>query len=532
MVNKKLRMHQEDLLKRSFEIVSSKVTSKFTTAAITAGGGKTLAAALFSKTLLDAKKISRVCWVTPRTSLTSQAASSFRDKDFNPNYSARECNNILPFFREIDKGQISYITTYQAISAAPLKHLNELSKQPYLLILDEPHHLSLDNTKEDSLWYKSVEPLVSNAFHTLLISGTLTRHDKSLIPFITYEEDSDGRKFPIKDIIYSRYDGLIESAIVPIKFHFISGWASYEDSEGKHRVESSLATDSEVSKVIQTLLMKSSYRDSVLKQGLDEWILSRNQYKSRAIVICATQDMAESVSEQIKTMYKGVQVALAISREGAESQETIKKFRKNEYGHVLVTVGMAYEGLDVPDCKTLICLTDTRSIPWLEQAFARVTRVDYKAVAAGITYEQQRASIYVPDDPKMRAIVDYFEDEQDRGLKAKKEKEAQLEEEEKEKGDRKAPGASFTSLGAESIGTTTSVLGLSLDDTVTLLPEAEDEKDVRRKIEMYARRRDVIKRLPRGSTNKLVYSQFGKPRNKMGLTELNKVLNYLISLTR
>lgn len=528
---KKMRMHQAELIRRAEDVVKGTIQDKKTVAHITPGGGKSLAAAAFSKALLDARKVSRVVWICPRTSLVTQAAAGFRDKDFNPNYSAREADNIAPLFRDTAKGQVAYVTTYQSVVAQPALHFRELNKLPYLLILDEPHHLSDDDDSGTGLWVKAIEPIVEGATHTLLMTGTIERHDKKLIPFVDYDDEGD-RVFPKKDIFYSRFEALLEEAIVPIDFTYANGWAEYQDADGKHKVESTLATEKEISKVIQTLLSKSEYRDSLLKRGLDQWVLSRKQYPWRAIVICATQDMAESVAKQIQSMYKSAEVALAISREGSESQRVIKRFRNKEYGHILVTVGMAYEGLDVPDCKTLVCLTDTRSIPWLEQAFARVTRVDYKAMGSGIGYDKQRANIFVPDDPKMRAVVSYFEDEQDRGIRVKKEKENL---EERESAERGAPGSAFTPLGAGTIGTSIATLdATTIDDSLaesSPVLVAEDEKEIRRKIEMLTRRRDIIKRLPRGSTNKLLFSQFGKPRNKMGISELSKVLNYLTSLT-
>ena len=65
---------------------------------------------------------------------------------------------------------------------------------------------------------------------------------------------------------------------------------------------------------------------------------------------------------------------------------------------VLVTVGMAYEGMDAPEISHVACLTQIRSVPWLEQMVARATRFD----PLGGDYEEQRAVIYHPDDPLFR----------------------------------------------------------------------------------------------------------------------------------
>jgi len=43
---------------------------------------------------------------------------------------------------------------------------------------------------------------------------------------------------------------------------------------------------------------------------------------------------------------------------------------------VLVTVAMAYEGLNIPAVSHIICLTRIRSAPWIEQMTARANRID------------------------------------------------------------------------------------------------------------------------------------------------------------
>jgi type I site-specific restriction endonuclease len=40
---------------------------------------------------------------------------------------------------------------------------------------------------------------------------------------------------------------------------------------------------------------------------------------------------------------------------------------------VLVTVAMAYEGMDCPEVSHVVALTHIRSRPWLEQMIARAT---------------------------------------------------------------------------------------------------------------------------------------------------------------
>ena len=100
-------------------------------------------------------------------------------------------------------------------------------------------------------------------------------------------------------------------------------------------------------------------------------------------------------------------VALAISDE-RDAVERIARFRLRPDPSVLVTVGMAYEGMDAPEISHVACLTQIRSVPWLEQMVARATRFDPR----GGAYEDQRAVVYHPDDPLFRMFRRAIEVEQ------------------------------------------------------------------------------------------------------------------------
>src|SRR3712207_319257 len=88
------------------------------------------------------------------------------------------------------------------------------------------------------------------------------------------------------------------------------------------------------------------------------------------------------------------EVRLATSDERT-SHEALAAFRLLAEPSILVTVAMAYEGLDAPETAVVAALTSIRSRPWLEQMVARASRVDPN----GGPYESQRALVFHPDDP-------------------------------------------------------------------------------------------------------------------------------------
>ena len=119
----------------------------------------------------------------------------------------------------------------------------------------------------------------------------------------------------------------------------------------------------------------------------------------KLLVVAPDQATARQYAATIRGWLGGAEagVALAISDE-RDAVERIARFRLLPEPAVLVTVGMAYEGMDAPEVTHLACLTHVRSVPWLEQMVARATRFD----AHGGEYEGQTAVVYHPDDPLFR----------------------------------------------------------------------------------------------------------------------------------
>jgi hypothetical protein len=75
---------------------------------------------------------------------------------------------------------------------------------------------------------------------------------------------------------------------------------------------------------------------------------------------------------------------------------------------MLVTVAMAYEGLDAPEVAVAAALTHIRSRAWLEQMVARATPVDPNAGP----YASQNALVFHPDDPLFARFRHSIETEQ------------------------------------------------------------------------------------------------------------------------
>src|SRR3954453_21336782 len=110
-------------------------------AAVTPGGGKSLLPVIAGSHLIRAGVVERICWVVPRDSLRLQAEEAFADPHWrmalNHPLTVRAADNEP----DPSRGLAGYVTTYQAIAAAPDLHLAELRRHRPRLVVDEVHPL-------------------------------------------------------------------------------------------------------------------------------------------------------------------------------------------------------------------------------------------------------------------------------------------------------------------------------------------------------------------------------------------------------
>src|SRR5919202_6702092 len=137
-----LRAHQHALANLVGAIATGEATAvSDILAAVTPGGGKSLLPVIAAARLIEAGRIERICWIVPRDSLRLQAEEAFADpvwrKALGHTLSVRAAENAP----DPSRGLAGYVTTYQAVAAAPDLHLAEICRRPTLLVVDEIHHL-------------------------------------------------------------------------------------------------------------------------------------------------------------------------------------------------------------------------------------------------------------------------------------------------------------------------------------------------------------------------------------------------------
>jgi superfamily II DNA or RNA helicase len=439
---RRLRAHQQALANLVAAIATGEASGVADIlAAVTPGGGKSLLPVIAAAHLIQSGKVERVCWVVPRDSLRLQAEEAFAD----PAWRAALHHNLTVRAAENEpdpsRGLAGYITTYQAIAAAPELHLAEFRRHRTLLVVDEVHHLPTvshcqpmaDRTADPavqafdaSAWSRALLPLMKASALRLLLSGTLERADGQPILWLPYKTGSEAGtnevdlEAPGWAIIgYSRAQAVAERAVLPVTFGALDGESSWlqggrttaeEIRLGPHRLSGPYPKETTRPALFTAL------RTGFARELLQEAFRATRQLRSRRrtgrglavgetarglgklLVVAPDQRSARRYCEMLRSWMPRPQseraVRLATSDE-RDAAEALAAFRLTPDPAVLVTVAMAYEGLDAPEVAVVAALTHIRSRPWLEQMVARATRVDPHAGS----YESQSALVFHPDDP-------------------------------------------------------------------------------------------------------------------------------------
>lgn len=423
-----MREHQAAMLDIALKILAGEYPKdaegkSSIVASVTPGGGKTLMSAILYNVMIAAGLIDAVLILVPRNSLKNQFATGSTKPEWGltarviPTDGKRITQTSIKANDEVIAGSVM---TIQACLLNWKSILKSFKGRRVLVIIDEFHHLAdpIDDTELDEdarveqmqKWLKAIEPLYNTAAYRLCMSGTLRRSEAGKkVPFVEYDEDRIAKV----DIKYTRRMALaaIPPAIIPITAFCANGRAQWEEYTGKtHNVELNEAkTEAHVRRSRRILCNDRDYTWKLVLQAIEHWTWYRNAtgYESRMIIVCNRQNMASAIAKRLR-QEKSLSVALATS-DNPTGQGELARFRDSGMCHILVTVDMACEGLDVPDCTHMVCLSTKRTRVWLEQTLARIVRPNR---SCSLPIESQEAFVFVPDDPPMARFLDSILEEQ------------------------------------------------------------------------------------------------------------------------
>ena len=146
--------------------------------------------------------------------------------------------------------------------------------------------------------------------------------------------------------------------------------------------------------------LETEAAQETIDRCLNSWY-SRRKYHPRAkmLVVAPSQNIAKGYQKYLKRK-TDMRVGIAI-HDSDDPQGEINRFNesysKSDALDILITVAMAYEGMNVPSITHIACLTRFRSKQWLIQLFARGNRHDHRSGK----YSDQKCFIFVPQDAKV-----------------------------------------------------------------------------------------------------------------------------------
>jgi superfamily II DNA or RNA helicase len=376
----------------------------------TPGAGKTTFALTFAKWLLSRRLVNRVIVVVPTDHLRTQWADA-----------ANEMGLILDPTLSNDVGPVAadfhgYVATYAQVALKPMLHRRRTEMQTTLVILDEVHHAG-----DGLTWGEGVQMAFSPATRRLSLTGTPFRTSATeTIPFVRYEDDSDGAKRSVADYTYGYSNALADHVVRPVMFAAYSGVARWRNNAGEV-IAASLSEpttkDMEMTAWRTALNPAGQWIPHVVAaadQRLSE-IRAAGMADAGAMMLASDQEHARAYAEVIYrvTGHKPVTVL----SEDPKASMKIDEFSKST-DRWLVAVRMVSEGVDVPRLAVGVWATAYRTPLFFAQAVGRFVRSRRRG---------ETATVFLPAVRPLLALAAEMETEREHVIAAPKEAEDLLD---------------------------------------------------------------------------------------------------------
>ena len=283
------------------------------------------------------------------------------------------------------------VTTYQQVSTADTaKKLRGLAHDAFV-ILDEVHHAG-----DERAWGDGVRTAFELSNRRLCLSGTPFRSDTASIPFVRYEETGVGGEAQ-PDFTYGYADALRDGGVVrPVYFPRFDGlmeWSAPDGSIVSANFHDDLDRTGSSHRLRAALSLEGDWLAVVMSQANARLVeIRRSQPDAGALAICMDQDHARDIAKLIRTRF-GVEPEIVVS-DDPEASSKIAKFAASTRPW-LVAVRMVSEGVDIPRLRVGVYASTVVTELFFRQAVGRFVRW-----TRGIT--NQKAYVYLPDDPRLR----------------------------------------------------------------------------------------------------------------------------------
>jgi superfamily II DNA or RNA helicase len=258
------------------------------------------------------------------------------------------------------------------------------------VVLDELHHAG-----EDRAWGEAIREAFSPAGRRLALSGTPFRSDTCAIPFVTYTGDQ-----AVPDFEYGYGDALVDRRVVrPVFFPTTNGHMEWTAPDGT--IHSATFDDRldgvRASQRLRTALsLEGEWLPAVLRAANERLLeVRREQADAAGLVIATDREHARGIAALLRSRFAAS--ARLVTSDDPDASAEIARFAGSS-DPWLVAVRMVSEGVDIPRLRVGVYATTTSTELFFRQAVGRLVRW-----TRGVP--RQRAWLFIPDDPRLRAYA-------------------------------------------------------------------------------------------------------------------------------
>jgi superfamily II DNA or RNA helicase len=308
------------------------------------GSGKTFTTVAALEPLLAS---GRVLWIAPSQFLLEQAAQQFR-----------ACYPTL----DGQIGSLTKATSTQRVTMATIQTLARDEKRlaayckegkPTIAVFDEFHRSAADT------WRNVVGWLGNQRVPVLGLSATPTRTDAHTKRWLHQAFPLCTFRIGINELVNARVLARPQLFRVPVDSSEKIIWSEKEIAEARqfHDVPQS---------VLKRLAAQESRNKSIIRT------FKTHPDIRQAIVFCCTQDHAVALAKQFSAAKVNARAVIGDAKSQV-NRDALDAFRSGDV-HVLTSVLLLTEGVDLPACNTVIIARPTQSEILLKQMIGRGLR--------------------------------------------------------------------------------------------------------------------------------------------------------------
>ncbi len=372
----------------------------------TPGAGKTRFATRVSHALLADGAVGRVVVVVPREHLKAQVARAMMGAGIVLDHKFSNAHQRLA--RDVHGA----VVTYQQVCAAPRLY-RQLARDASAdsaglgVVLDEIHHAG-----DDATWGKALRDAFEPAAHRVSMSGTPFRSDGTAIPFVRYD-----RGLSLANFAYDYATALRDGVCRALVFALHGGeaeWIARDGMEMSATFDTALRDKRHHSERLRTMLTHDAWTGDVLERAHARLLAVRAEGHRDAggLVAAMNQDHAREIAALMERRL-GVKPAVVVS-DLADASDRIAKFARSADPWI-VAVHMVSEGVDIPRLRVGVFASNVVTELYFRQFCGRFVRT-----IDGV--DDANAYVFVPDDQRLRMLVQAITVDVRHGLRGRDER--------------------------------------------------------------------------------------------------------------